>query len=292
MIALENVSRQIEEIRKTDPYYLCTKTLVMGSMFADGNFLYVDEKHPKRHQAIRALFSFAEQKKIDTNSASILFRDFEENHFMCKVLEEEGYAKIRMPNTIIVENKPWKTNDDYLKLISSKNDRRNFRRYIFNNEYFFDITVKKELSQQEADIYYRLFSNIKDQNFAFNFFKFPVKVCQILSKYDEWEFIEIKLKESDKIIGCIWSFVGDNHYSPLIMGLDYDYLESHQIYKQAVFQMIKRGVQLKKQRTFLGFSAEYEKKKHLAEIIPVYAFMKVDDTFNLDLLDSFANFKV
>lgn len=75
------------------------------------------------------------------------------------------------------------------------------------------------------------------------------------------------------------------------MGLNYDYLQSHHLYKQAMFQIIKRGNELNNKIVYLGFSADYEKQKYGSKIIPKFAFIKVDDIYNLELIDSFSNTK-
>lgn len=290
MLSLENISRKIEEVRKTDPYYLCTKTLVMGCMFADGNFVHIDTTYKDWQKVVLKVFKIAEELKQKIDAKSILFRDFEEHHPMVKLMEEEGFAKVRMPNTLIVENKTfWNNADEYLSLHKSKNNRDNLKRYVFKYEEEFIFEIKKDFTQEEGDYFYRLFRNIKDTNFDFNFFGFPSKIANILKSYPDWEFLVIYLKGVEKPVSASWSYVGKNHYSPLVVGLDYDYLSSHQIYKQTIYQLVKRSVDLKKEKLYLGFSAETEKRKHLAKIIPSFAFIKVDDTFNMEVVESYSN---
>lgn len=92
-------------------------------------------------------------------------------------------------------------------------------------------------------------------------------------------------------ICSVWCYRGKEHYCPFIMGLNYDYLQSHHLYKQAMFQIIKRGNELNNKIVYLGFSADYEKQKYGSKIIPKFAFIKVDDIYNLELIDSFSNTK-
>jgi hypothetical protein len=103
--------------------------------------------------------------------------------------------------------------------------------------------------------------------------------------------MDIKLKGGDETICCVWSFKGDKHYSPLIMGLNYEYVESLNLYKQAIFQLVKRANDLDKEKVFLGYSADYEKQKYGANTISLYAFIKLDDTFNMELIESMSNMK-
>lgn len=289
MLSLENISRKIEEERKDNPYYLCSKTVVMGSMFSDGNFLFIDESSEQVNTLLKVLMDFSYKIKEKHKAETILFRDFEEHHLICDYLSNEGFAKIQMPNVLVVENPKWETIDDLMQIVTSSKRRANIKKYAVKYLDLFDVTFKKSLTQEEGEHYYNLFSNVKDANFAFNFFKFPKKITEILSRYDEWEFIDIKIKGVEKTVACVWSFIGDNHYSPLITGLDYTYIDSHYIYKQAVFQAVKRGNDLDKKKNYFGFSAEFEKVKYMAKVIPTFAFMKVDDTYNLELIESYTN---
>ncbi|MCX6180809.1 MAG: aminotransferase class I/II-fold pyridoxal phosphate-dependent enzyme [Bacteroidetes bacterium] len=289
MLALENVSKKIEEIRKTNPYYLCSKTLAQGSMFSEGNFLFLDTNHPQWKEAIDVLLKYVEEIKKEINATVVVFRDYEDNSAINGILENEGYAKLRMPNSNKIRNPFWNSSDELLSMIESSRKRKNIRQYALRYEDQFEIEIKKTINEEEANHYFHLFSNIKDHNFSFNFFKYPKKITSILSKHSDYEFIELRIKGEKKAACAIWSYVGENHYSPLIMGLDYSYSDSHHIYQQAVYQTVKRGNDLRKKDVYLGFSADFEKQKYLAQPVNTFAFIKVDDTYNLELIESFSN---
>ncbi len=289
VLALENVSKKIEKIRNQDPYYLCSKTLTMGSMFTEGDFLFIDTDHEQWREAICLLFDYIEKIKTETKSTTVFIGDFEDGHVMNTILEKEGYAMMKLPNRNVLKNEFWENTDDLLKQIKSRKRRDNIKKDALRHQDKFKVSYKTQLSPKECEQYFTLFTNVKNNNFAFNFFTYPSKITSVLSKYDEWEFIDIKLKDGDEPIACIWCYVGSNHYSPLIMGLNYDYLASHQLYKQAVFQMVKRGNDLRKGINYLGFSADFEKQKYGAQGIATFAYMKVDDTFNLEKIESLSN---
>lgn len=289
MLSLENVSKKIEEVRKNDPYFLCSKTLAMGSLFAEGNFIFLDEENKNWREAVDQLFIFVDKVKKEIKATVVVFRDFEEDNVLNAIIEEEGYAKLNMPNSHRIEHPKWHTVEELLSLIPAKKKRDNIKEFAIRHIEKFDISIKKNITKEESEKYYQLFCNVKEKNFAYNFFHFPNKTVLSLNKYHEWEFIEIRVKGKNNPIACVWCFVGDQHYCPLIMGLDYNYLNTHHIYKQAVFQAIKRGNDLNKEKTFLGFSADFEKQKYLAKSICTFAFIKVDDTYNLELIESYSN---
>lgn len=289
MLALENVSRKIEKQREEDPYYLCSKTLAMGCLFTEGEHLYIKGNHPLINEAFSQFFAEADKLKKATDSTVVLLRDFETDFKYTECFEKEGFVKINMPNTNIIPIQSWKTNEEFLQQITSKNNKRNIERYVLKFEDQFDITFKDTINSKEAVHYYNLFQNVKKGNHSVNYFKYPPKITEILSKYEDWEFMDIKLKGGDETICCVWSFKGDKHYSPLIMGLNYEYVESLNLYKQAIFQLVKRANNLNKEKVFLGYSADYEKQKYGAETIPLHAFIKLDDTFNTELIESMSN---
>lgn len=291
MLALENISKQIEKQREHDPYYLCSKTLAMGSLFTEGNHLFINEKHPLVQEALSGFFIEIEKFKKATAATVVLLRDFHTDFKFMERFENEGFVKINMPNVNIIPIKSWNTNEEFLQQIPSKNNKRNIERYVLKFEDQFDITFKNTITSTEADHYYSLFLNVKKDNHAVNYFKYPPKITQILSNYDDWEFMDIKVKGGNETICCVWSFRGDKHYSPLIMGLNYEYIESMHLYKQAIFQLVKRANALHKEKVFLGYSADYEKQKYGANTIPLYAFIKLDDTFNMELIESMSNIK-
>ena len=289
MLSLENISKKIEEVRKTNPHYLCSKTLAMGSLFAEGDFLFINTENPLWNEAIQAMFSQVSKWKKEIDAKVIIFRDFKEESIMHSILADEGYAKLHMPNANIVENEYWSSVDELMRLIPSKKKRDNIKQYAIRNIDKFEITYKDQLTAEESALYHRLFNNVKEHNYSYNFFGYPQKTPAVLSKYPACEFIEIKIKDTGEVGACIWCFKGEETFTPLVMGLNYDYIDSHHIYKQAVYQMVKRGNDLKKGKSYLGFSADFEKQKYLSKTIPMFAYMKVDDTYNLETIESYSN---
>jgi 7-keto-8-aminopelargonate synthetase-like enzyme len=290
MLAPENVSKQIEEIRKKDPYYLCSQTLAMGSMFAEGDFIYLNTQNSYWTKAVELLFKTLEKIKKQINATVVVFRDFEEGHPLNSILEDEGYAKLRMPNSNVITNKKWENYDDLLSQIQSKRKRKNISQYAIRHEKEYAISIKKTINNQEAEHYFNLFLNVKYKNFAFNFFTYPSKTTDVINKYNEWEFIEICQKEKPTTIICvIWCYKGRTHYCPLIMGIDYERTNNLYIYKQAVLQIVKRTNELNCKKTYLGFSADFEKSQYDAISIEKYCFFKMDSTNNFETIESFSN---
>jgi 7-keto-8-aminopelargonate synthetase-like enzyme len=291
MLAREHVSAKIEKERKDkgDPYFLCSKTLAQGALFAEADFTYICTEHPEWRSFVPLLFDFVQKTKEEIDATVVIFRDFDKDHIMHEILSDEGYAKINMPSTNVISNRKWDDNEDLLSLIHSKKARYSIRRYAMKTEHMFDVKIKTTITDAEARKYYSLFRMIKDNTMAFNMFPSPEKTPNVLAKYDEWEFIDISLKETQETIAVAYVFVGKDHLCPLIIGMDYNYIESHYIYKQLVFQIVKRGNELNKSTVYCGFSADFEKQKYGAVPIPKFAYLKVDDIYNFELIETYGN---
>jgi 7-keto-8-aminopelargonate synthetase-like enzyme len=289
MLALENISKKIEKQREEEPYYLCSKTLSMGSLFTEGEHFYAKADHLLVNEAFNQFFIEVEKLKKATESKVVILRDFQSDFQYHERFENEGFVKVNMPNTNIIKNPKWETTNDLMALIKSSKKRDNIKQYAIRHLDKFDIKIKNQITDEEAIQYFDLFTKVKNANYSFNFFQYPKKIAKILSKYEEWEFIEISLKENGKVVAVIFGYVGDDHYCPLIVGLDYDYINTHHIYKQTMFQMVKRGNDLNKKITYLGLTADFEKQKYLALTVPVWAYLKVDETYNQELIGAYSN---
>jgi hypothetical protein len=75
----------------------------------------------------------------------------------------------------------------------------------------------------------------------------------------------------------------------MIVGLDDEYIKTHRIYQQIVYQINKRARQLDKGTIFCGFSADFEKQKYGAVAIPTFAYIKIQDTFNSEIINAYSN---
>jgi hypothetical protein len=99
---------------------------------------------------------------------------------------------------------------------------------------------------------------------------------------------EHDLRPDNPAVVAGWCYRGPQHYSPMILGMDYQFLDSHKIYKQAVYQVVLRGRELGARRIYLGFSADLEKRKVGAKQVAKVAFVQSKDNFNSEVIESYA----
>ena len=84
-----------------------------------------------------------------------------------------------------------------------------------------------------------------NNNFAINSFLFPNKLFQEINESDLWEFLILYIREDfsvnrQPVAVCFNQFNAYLAFSPMQIGVDYEYLMEYGIYRQSLFEIIKR----------------------------------------------------
>ncbi len=287
-----SVSEEMEKERQKNPYHLCSRVLMMGSLLTEGNHLYIDRSHCNWREALRLLLEKIASIQIQANLTQVNLRDFEADDIEIRdILLGEGFVKVDLPDAHVFSNLGWATIDEYMSRISIKS-RKHVKKYISPYEEYYDVElVSTEISEEEVQHLYSLYLNVKDKGFELNTFSLPVKAFKKMILDPNWEVLQITLKEQlndrpkRRPIAVMFSFMGKDTYSPVIVGLDYFYLFAYKNYRQILFQAIKRASILDKKTIFLGFTASIEKQRLGAENIPKVAYVQMTDGFNMQVLE-------
>ncbi len=209
---------------------------------------------------------------------------------MDEFMVDQGFVKVDMPESCVIENLNWTTETDYLEILSRKN-RRHFVQKIKRNEHFFDVKVKNQLSGEELEYAITLFKNVKDHNVAINNFLFPDKLFHEMNESPAWEFVVLYIKEeySDNkrpVSVCFCHINTAKVYSPMLIGMDYDYLMEYGIYRQTLYQVIKRANTLNCKKVNFGISATIEKKRVGATLYPKVGYYQAKDNYAMELMEA------
>lgn len=104
--------------------------------------------------------------------------------------------------------------------------------------------------------------------------------------HPNWEFITISPKdEPEKMIGVMLCYKNIHKtYIPAFVGMDYKYLQQFHIYRQLLFQTIKRAIELNYNHIALGLTAGFEKRKLGATVYSTYAYIQTADNYTLELM--------
>lgn len=295
MLAPASISMSIEEKRKQDPYYLTSHVLSMGSLFTEGQHYHLDRSHPQWRAAITLLFNKIETLEQKVNASMFVLRDFVDDDALNQLFHNQGFIKIAMPESCVVEDLSWNDTEGYLRTLSPRS-RRHFRQDIQPYENHFEIVYKATATVEEIDEFYQLYENVKQNNYAVNMFSFHKKLFADMASNPHWEFIILYLKKEydDRTeqhpVGVMFCYKNLGHtYVPAFIGMDYAYTQEHQIYRQMLYQTIVRANSLGFRKIDFGITASFEKKKVGATLIPKVAYVQAKDNFTMELMGVMQN---
>ena len=300
MVAPAIVSQQIEEIRKTDRYYLSSKVIMLGSLITIGDHLYIDKGSPHWKQAMLELIRIMNEEKQKSNATMIHLRDFDSYDFeISNFLIQEGFIKVEMPDTHTVTNLKWKTEGEYLSKFSS-GSRWHFKKLIQEKRIFFNVDILEGNSKVERgniDTWYKLYENVKRKSFNINTYELPIKYFHNMQHHPRWEVIELRLKheyddreEKDQVVSVGFCYKSSkNTYSFMAVGIDYNYVFTHGCYRQVMYHCLLRANNLGCDKLYLGMDAAIEKKRFGVEVSQKSVYVQANDNFNMELIGTVFN---
>jgi hypothetical protein len=263
----------------------------MGSLFTEGNHLYLDRESPYWKKALKVLMGELYKEQELHNASNILLRDMDaDDQEMNEFMVEQDFVKVDLPESCVVENLNGGTEEDYLNALSKKN-RRHFVQKIKRNAHFYDVQIKDRLSDDELQYAIGLFKNVKDNNFAINTFLFSDKLFYQMNQDKDWEFVVLYLKEefSDNkmpVSVCFCHKNANKIYSPMLIGMDYTYLMEYGVYRQTLYQVIKRANALRCEKINFGISAAIEKQRVGAKVHPRVGYYQAKDNYAMAMMEA------
>ncbi len=290
MIAPAYASRQIEEDRKRDKYFLTSKVVMMGSLLSVGDHMYLDRKNIQWKPAVLEMIRQMNGIKQKSGASAIQLRDIDSGDSeLSDFLIKEGLIKIEMPDAHVLENANWKTEEEYMMTRLSTKARWHFRRNIIDKREHYSIevlTCNKYVKPGQVEEWRRLYKNVKDKSLNINTYELPEKYFDNIINNPNWEVIELRLKTQDApLIAVAFCYVSStNNYSIMAVGLDYSYVLSHSCYRQSLYQSVVRANELKCDKVYLGMDASVEKRKFGVRVVEKSIFIQASDNFNMEVI--------
>lgn len=291
MLAAASVSRQVEEIRKTQPHYLTSKVLSMGCLFTEGNQHFVADKHPLVASAWKMLLHTLEAKYNALQADLLVLRDFEIDYIWSQCIEDQGFFKIQMPESCVIKIAKGSTVNDFAATLSVRS-RKHFQKEIQGVAEKYNVQIKEKLSPEELNTVFHLYKNVKDQNLALNTFTYSKSIFEQMNEHPHWEFILLSLATVDDpaVVGVMFCYKNSSHtYVPALIGMNYGVAKELHLYRQLLFQTIKRAYALKVSEIDFGVSASFEKRKLGAVVLPKVAYIQSRDNYGMELLHTLQN---
>ncbi len=288
MLSPKEVSMQVEDRRKSDPYYLTSKVLSAGTLITEGEHLYIDYSsslwRDAMHLLLEKMYSLQEMHKANR----IVIRDFSvSNSELDNFMVDNGYFKIKMPDAHSLSILSWNNDKEWYRSLST-NNRNHLRKKILKNESQFAVDIITVTDwQEEIDYWYELYLKVQRKSVELNTFPLPKIFFNHIARQENWEVLQLSLKGNDQPCCVVFSYKSKTNYLPTIIGIDYMYNSQYGIYRQALYQLILRAKQLGSECIKLGFSATIEKQKFGIKPQATYAYMHLKDSYNLETLSLF-----
>lgn len=286
------ISEQIEEERKKNPYYLCSKTFMMGCPISIGNHLYIDKTVENWEKG----FTFFLEKLTniyDENDSNVLnLRDISQlDDTLHSVMQDQGFMKVELFDNYSVPLGDIKNSDEFLSSLKSS-QRRFVKQRALNNEDQFNIRLLDADHDHMLDELYQLYLNTKEKHFEINLFDCSKELFRTALYSSHWEVLALSLSSdpTNRPIGLAINYKTANNYHFLFAGLDYDYVESHNVYSQLLWQLVIRGIECGSTQLNFGLTTGQNKRKFGATEDQSYSFVQVKDDFNFKIISSMVNY--
>jgi len=299
MLSPVEISRQIEEKRKAEdnPYYLTSKTLMMGSLLTEGEHLYLDRSSPMWKDAMQLLFEKIAELQEKYNTTVVSLRDFDsQDEEMDAFLTNNGFFKVFLPENHIIKDLTWNSKEDFITKLS-KRSKKHFKQDVLKHENKYEINIVTKPTIQDIKYWYRLYSNVKEHSLGLNTFTLPYKVFQNIANDGNWEVITLTLKpefdkrEERKPVAVMCNYISKNSYIFMLVGIDYRFNQEYKSYRQSINQVIMRAKELGLKQVRLGYSATVEKRKFGAKVFTSAAYMQVKDHYNMEVMGTMSAMK-
>lgn len=294
MLSAACISAQIENRRKDNPYYLTSKVLCSGSLLTEGEHLFINYDSPLWKEAMQQVFKIIYVLQEYHHAEHIVLRDFHGiNEELDSLMVDNGFFRIQMPDSFIIPALNWHTPQDLYESLSL-NCRNHLRKKVLRHSQAFEVEVINVSSwQEEIEHWYDLYQNVKEKSLELNTFSLPFKLFRQLALDENWEVLQLTLRDQDsnsekKPCCVIFSYKSANTYVPMVIGIDYTHNHEFGIYRQALYQIVLRARKTGKQKILLGFSAGIEKQKLGAIAVKTYAYMHTSDSFNMEELNTYS----
>jgi 7-keto-8-aminopelargonate synthetase-like enzyme len=285
MLMRERVSEAVERERVRDPYFLTSRVTMTGSALSEGQHLYVDRQGPWRG-ALALLLERAVGIQEERNADVLMLRELTgDDRELDDFLLEEGFVRVPTLDTHYAEVT---TRDDEEMLASMPRRHRKIARAIMAEGGGHRITFHDREHPLDVDplFLHSLYANVARRNRRMNMFELPRELVGQLLTTPAWEvgLVRIPVSECGPVSGAPVAFWGAHrhgeHYAPLFCGLDYDYVESHNVYKHCIRRVLERARSLGARKVHLGMDASLEKRRWGATPVPSFVFVQARGEYN------------
>ncbi|WP_224241951.1 bifunctional aminotransferase class I/II-fold pyridoxal phosphate-dependent enzyme/GNAT family N-acetyltransferase [Hyalangium gracile] len=296
MLMREEVSERVEERRKKDPYFLSSRSLLLGTLLSEGNHLYLNRAGPWR-AALARLLEVA-REEFDRSGCSVMtLRDLPaDDPEMDQEMLHHGLVKVPMLDSHRL-NISWWTEEEYLA--SLKRSRRAHLRERIEQSRFYErrlhgVGVGETLTLEELEHLHSLYLNVAKRALRFNVFHLPLRLLAAMHESPAWELMTLRIDPAHggpadgRPVAFGAAHKQDGHYGGFLCGVDYQYVYSHGAYRQLLYQAVRRAMELRMNTVHLGMTADMEKFRLGSVAQRTCVYLQARDHFSGALLREIA----
>lgn len=187
------ISQQIEERRENDPYYLCSRTLMMGSPISIGDHLYIDKNADNWEEGL-AFFIEKLTAIYDENSANVLnIRDLGNSETVVQTaFEEQGLMKVDVFDGFEISLDGISSSNDFLARLRS-DQRRFVKQRAINHSDQFEVQLLGAHDVNQLNVVYQLYLNTKQRHLELNVFDCSRELFKEAFYSPNWEVLVLSL---------------------------------------------------------------------------------------------------
>jgi hypothetical protein len=297
MLADAHVSREVEHGRERDPYFLTSRSFAMGSLLTEGNHLYLD-READWQGALQLMLVAVNAQRDECGAPTIVMRDLpDEDEGLVAAFEEAGFLRVGLPDSMIIDA-DWRNAAEFFAA-RSKRERRFHREKVMPWWEAYDVEVLRSggrrPSSEEWTHLYDLYRAVHGRQLVLNTFPLPDDLLPRLLECPGWELILLRLRRESGgdpeayPQGFMACHQGTQVYSPLFVGMDYELVESHGLYRQLLARSIWRARELGVRRVAFGMGSELEKIRFGARADRRVMYVQSHDRYQYDVLDLIAS---
>lgn len=286
MLAKEEVSVAAEEIRRLqdNPFYRANKIVMTGSLFSEGEHVYLNHRHPELNKALEIFYQTAEQIMEKNEAAGIIIRDImAKNEKLERNMMDNGFFSLPMPVSYEINFSGFQSFSDFWQS-QSANTRKKNRKEVARYSDAYDFRICRQVTEERLEEYHQLYLQVKEGSLELNTYELPVGLFMAMNQNDQWEFMELIDKQTQQLSGVICAYKTQNVYHPMLVGINKRRVFQGSPYRQLLFRMSQYAFEAGYSLVKMGFSADTEKNKIGASPKEVFAYMQLKDNFVMESL--------
>lgn len=297
MLMRAEVSRAVEDRRKADPYFLSSRTLLLGTLLSEGNHLYLDRAGPWR-AALGCLLEVAREACDRAGCSAIVLRDLPDGDAELDAeMLHHGLVKAPMLDSHVLPI-TWRTDDEYVAALHKPAQRRAARERIAQSRQYerrlHGVGVGALLSPGELDHLYALYLGVAAKGLRMNVFQLPARLLAAMQESPAWELVTLRLDPAHggpahgRPVAFFAGHKQAGHYGGFLCGVDYGYVLDHGAYRQMLQQLIRRAQELGMTTLRLGVTADREKLRLGSVVQRNCVYLQAQEDFHAAVLREIA----